>query len=241
MALQLGRIARDKGVIVLNDPDGLSKAMDKLYLQLYPEFVRPASIITRSKKDIKEFAREQGGNIIIKPVQGSGGKGVFLLTKGAEHNFSQMVDAVLEDGYVIAQEYIPEATRGDTRLFMMNGEPLMVKGKYAAFARVRKGDDVRSNVHVGATIARAEITDQILELTRAVRPKLVEDGMFLVGLDIVGNKILEINVFCPGGLRNAQRLECVDFCSALIDSLETKQRYLSYYRDKWYNLNPVVL
>ena len=65
--------------------------------------------------------------------------------------------------------------------------------------------------------------------------------MFLVGLDIVGKKILEINVFCPGGLRNAQRLEGVDFTSAMVDALEAKVRYLSYYREKWYNLNPVVL
>lgn len=241
MALQLGRLARSQGVIVLNDPDGLSKAMDKLYLQLYPDFVRPESIITRSPADIKHFAREHGGNIIIKPVQGSGGKGVFLLKKDGDHNFRQMVEAVLEDGYVIAQEFIQEATLGDTRLFMMNGEPLKIQGKYAAFARRRKGEDVRSNVHVGATIARAEITEDILELTNAVRPRLVEDGMFLVGLDIVGKKILEINVFCPGGLRNAQRLEGVDFTSAMVDALEAKVRYLSYYREKWYNLNPVVL
>lgn len=241
MALQLGRIARARGVVVLNDPDGLSKAMDKLYLQLFPDMVRPLSIITRRHQDIKHFAAEQPSHIIIKPVQGSGGKGVFIIQKGSFNNFRQMVDSLLQDGYVIAQEYIPEAVLGDTRLFMMNGEPLQKHGKFAAFRRLRQGDDVRSNVHVGAKIARAEITDKMLELASAVRPRLVEDGMFLVGLDIVGGKILEINVFCPGGLRNAQRLEGVDFASEIVAALERKDRYLSYYSDKWYNLNPSVL
>ena len=98
----------------------------------------------------------------------------------------------------------PAAHEGDTRLFMMNGAPLRYKGKYAAFRRLRSGDDMRSNIHAGGKLRQAEITNQHLQLAEIVRPKLVQDGMFLVGLDIVGDKLMEINVFSPGGLGSAQ-------------------------------------
>ena len=113
---------------------------------------------------------------------------------------------------------------------MMNGEPLRTKGKYAAFRRVRSGGDMRSNVHAGGSIAAAEITSEALELVEMVRPKLVQDGMFLVGLDIVGDKLMEINVFSPGGLGSAQKFENVNFADAVIRALERKVGFMSYYK-----------
>jgi len=85
----------------------------------------------------------------------------------------------------------------------MNGKPLRYRGKYAAFRRVRSGDDMRSNIHAGGKLRQAEIGTSHLRLAEIVRPKLVQDGMFLVGLDIVGGKLMEINVFSPGGLGSA--------------------------------------
>jgi glutathione synthase len=146
-----------------------------------------------------------------------------------------MIDAVSRDGYVIAQEYLPAAAEGDTRLFLMNGVPLKYKGRYAAFRRVRTGEDMRSNIHAGGRLRQAVIGDAELRLAEIVRPKLVQDGMFLVGLDIVGDKLMEINVFSPGGLGSAQKFEKVNFAHAVIGGLERKVEYMKYYRRNFNN------
>lgn len=239
--INFGRIAMRHGVIVLNDPDGLAKAVNKTYFQLFPEEVRPRTIITRDVKEIKQFALEQGGNIVLKPLQGSGGSGVFLVRPDDRANLNQIVESLLRDGYIIAQEYLPAAHEGDIRLFMMNGQPMKYKGKYAAFRRLRKGDDMRSNIHAGGTLAQAVITEEHLRLAEIVRPKLVQDGMFLVGLDIVGNKLMEINVFSPGGLGSAQMFEKVNFNNHVIDALESKVEYMKYYRRNFNNLDMATL
>ncbi len=236
-----GRVAMRHGVIVLNDPNGLAKALNKMYFQHFPEEVRPQTLITREQNEIKSFARDQGGTIVLKPLQGSGGQSVFLVTPGDMPNLNQMIDAVSRDGYVIAQEYLPAAAEGDTRLFIMNGEPLTYRGRYAAFRRVRTGDDMRSNIHAGGRLRQAEITPQVLELAEMVRPKIVQDGMFLVGLDIVGDKLMEINVFSPGGLGSAQRFEKVNFTIAVIKSLERKVQYMKYYRRNFDNVELAAL
>ncbi len=236
-----GRVAMRGGLIVLNDPNGLAKAMNKMYFQFYPEEVRPRTIITRSRDEIKAFWKEEGGQIVLKPLQGSGGSGVFLVRKDDGSNLNQMVDAVSRDGYVIAQEYLPAAEEGDTRLFLMNGQPLRYRGKYAAFRRVRSGDDMRSNIHAGGKLREAVITDAHLRIAEIVRPKVVQDGMFLVGLDIVGDKLMEINVFSPGGLGSAQRFEKVNFAHSVIEALERKVDYMSFYRRNFDNVDMATL
>jgi glutathione synthase len=230
-----GRIAMRHGVIVLNDPNGLSKALNKTYFQMFPEEVRPQTMITRDLGDIRHFAKEHGGHIVLKPLQGSGGSGVFLLRPEDKSNLNQIVEALQRDGYIIAQEYLPAAEEGDIRLFMMNGRPLRYKGRYAAFRRVRTGDDIRSNVHAGGRLRPVEITHQQLQLAEIVRPKIVQDGMFLVGLDIVGDKLMEINVFSPGGLGSAQKFEKVNFSHAVIDALERKVQYMQFYQRNFDN------
>jgi glutathione synthase len=227
-ATEFGRVAMRHGVIVVNDPNGLAKAASKIYLQLFPEEVRPRTLITRDNDEIKAFAKEEG-TIVLKPLQGSGGASVFLVRPEDRANLNQMIDAVSRDGFVIAQEYLPAAADGDTRLFMMNGRPLRVRGKYAAFRRIRRGDDMRSNLHAGGRLAAAEVTDEALRLAEITRPKLVQDGMFLVGLDIVGDKLMEINVFSPGGLGSAQKHTKVNFCRVVIDALQRKVDYMEFY------------
>src|SRR5579883_1655458 len=215
VGIDFGRVAMKHGAIVLNDPNGLAKARNKMYFQTFPEEVRPRTLITRNRKKIREFARELGDRMVLKPLQGSGGKGVFLVTPQDMSNLSQIIDSLSKEGYIICQEYLPEASKGDVRLFMMNGQPLRYKGKYAAFRRRGAEGDMRSNVHAGGSVEAAVIGDEALELCKMVRPKLVQDGMFLVGLDIVGNKLMEINVFSPGGLSSAQRFEGVNFAQAV--------------------------
>ena len=127
-AVDFGRVAMRHGVIVLNDPNGLAKAENKMYFQLFPEEVRPRTLITRDRDLIKSFVREEG-RAVIKPLQGSGGEGVFLVRADDAANLNQMIDAVARDGHIIVQEYLPLAENGDTRLFLMNGEPLRHKGR----------------------------------------------------------------------------------------------------------------
>ncbi len=236
-----GRVAMRHGVIVLNDPDGLAKAMTKMYFQTFPEEVRPRTLITRDRAEIKAFARDEGGTIVLKPLQGSGGQSVFLVRPEDVSNINQMIDAVSRDGFVIAQEYLPEAEHGDMRFFLMNGRPLRVKGKYCAFRRVRSGGDMRSNIHAGGTLAPAEIGPRELRIAEIVRPKLVVDGMFLVGLDIVGDKLMEINVFSPGGLGSAQKFTGVNFPKFVIQAMERKVQYMQFYRRNFDNIEMATL
>jgi glutathione synthase len=224
------------GVIVVNDPNGLAKASTKMYFQLFPEQVRPRTLITRDREEIKAFARKEG-RIVLKPLQGSGGASVFLVRPDDIPNLNQMIDAVSRDGFVIAQEYLAAAEEGDMRLFMMNGRPLRVKGKYAAFRRRREGGDMRSNIHAGGKLAPAEVPDTALHIAEIVRPKLVQDGMFLVGLDIVGDKLMEINVFSPGGLGSAQRFTKINFNRYVIDALDRKVEYMKFYGRNFDNVD----
>ena len=239
--VMFGLAAMRRGVIVLNDPHGLSRAMNKMYFQLFPEEVRPKTLITHDRAEIRAFAREQENDIVIKPLQGSQGQGVFRVPRSDLGNLNQMIDAISRDGYVVAQEYLPAAAQGDTRVFMMNGQPLKYKGKYAAFRRVRSGDDIRSNIHAGGRRAQAVMNDEILRIAEIVRPKLVEDGMFLVGLDVVGDKLMEINVFSPGGLGNARYFEGVNFAHAVIEALERKVQYMTFYRRNFNNVDMATL
>lgn len=239
-AAEFGRVAMRHGVIVVNDPTGLAKASTKMYFQLFPEEVRPRTLITRDRDELKAFAQDQG-RCVLKPLQGSGGASVFLVQKSDIPNLNQMIDAVSRDGFVIAQEYLPAAEEGDMRLFVMNGRPLQVKGKYAAFRRVRRGGDMRSNIHAGGSLAAAEVTEKDLNIAEIVRPKLVQDGMFLVGLDIVGDKLMEINVFSPGGLGSAQKFTKINFNKYVINALERKANYMRFYGRNFDNVDMCTL
>jgi glutathione synthase len=241
--INFGRLAMQHGVIVLNDPNGLNHAINKMYLQYFPEEVRPRTLISRDKDEIKAFIKEQGDHAVLKPIAGSGGRNVFLVQPEDKPNINQMIEAVSSEGYVIAQEYLPDAVHGDIRLFLMNGDPLVSKGKYAAFRRQRrKGDlDMRSNMTAGARAIPAQVNDTILSLADTVRPRLMQDGMFLVGLDIVGDKLMEINVFSPGGLVGSGHMEGRNFCREVIRALERKVDYLRNYPGSFDNIELATL
>jgi len=147
-----------------------------------------------------------------------------------------MAEAVFRDGYAIAEAFIPEAVHGDVRLFLMNAEPLRSKGKYCAFRRIPAKGDIRSNIHAGGRAEAVEVTDEMLRIAEIVRPKLVQDGMFLVGLDIVGDKLLEINVFSPGGLHHSHIFTDVDFSKTVVEAMEKKVLYMRYYQRNFDNV-----
>ncbi|HEX6217931.1 MAG TPA: glutathione synthetase [Sphingomicrobium sp.] len=236
-----GREAVKRGVLVVNDPDSLGRAVNKLYFQSFPREARAETLISRHEDDIKAFAREHGNNIILKPLQGSGGSGVFKLDAKSRSNINQIIEAISRDGYIIAQAYVPEAKKGDIRLFMLNGWPLRVGKKYCALRRVAAPDDIRSNVHAGGTAEAVEIGKTELAVAEMIRPKLIADGMFLVGIDIVGSKILEVNVFSPGNLGSCSRLAGADFAVPIIESLERKVEIAAQYDRAFDNKHLAVL
>lgn len=217
-----GQLISANGVLVLNDPGHLSNALNKAYFQHFPEIVRPRTLISRDEGLIADFVADLGGKAVLKPLQGSGGSGVFLVTDEESPNLNQIIDAISRDGYVVAQECLPEAEKGDVRLFVMNGEPLEHDGHIAAFRRVNEGPDLRSNMSAGGKAVEVEVTDEMRQMVDIVRPKLLDEGMFLVGLDIVGDKLMEVNVFSPGGLGSCQRLYGPNFTEAVIEGLERK-------------------
>lgn len=222
MGLQFAQLVKRMGRLVINDPDQLMQASNKLYLENFPKAIRPKTLVTRFFSDVQEFLNKEDNKIILKPVKGSGGKNVFMITPEEQQNLKQTVEVIARDGYVIAQEYLPEAQKGDIRFFLLDGEPIQIDGAYAAVQRVQKEGEIRSNIHQGAKAAKANIDAAVLALVDQVKDKIKVDGMYLVGLDIVGSKIMEINVFSPGALGLASHLTGKDFVGHVIRHLEMK-------------------
>jgi len=216
------QLSAARGTLVVNDPASLANAVNKTYFQHFPEEVRPRTLISRDPADLTDFIKDLGGCAVLKPLQGSGGAGVFFVSGDESPNVSQMIEALSRDGYIVAQQVLPEADNGDVRMFLVNGEPLMSGGRHAAFRRVSTTSDRRSNMSVGGEAKAVKVTSEMLELASAVRPKLIADGMFLVGIDIVADKLMEVNVFSPGGLGVCESLYGGRFTDEVIDALEEK-------------------
>jgi glutathione synthase len=218
--LSLMRMVRDSGTLVLNDPDGLTRAASKLYLQELPASVKPLTLVSGNEAEIIRFVEELDGPAVLKPVQGTRGGDVFMVNSAQDKNLRQIVAVLLRQGLAMVQSFIPEAVHGDTRVLLMNGEILEVGGQPAAFRRIPQGSDFRSNVDVGGKTAQAIITPAMREVVAQVGPFLRRDGLFLVGLDFIGHKICEVNAYSPGGLRAAKKFEQIDFTDAVWDTLE---------------------
>ncbi|MBB1482721.1 glutathione synthase [Tessaracoccus sp. MC1865] len=236
-----GQLIASTGVLVVNDPTSLANALSKAYFQHFPEAVRPTTLISRDEAQIVDFVKDLGGRAVLKPLQGSGGSGVFLVNTDESPNMNQIIEAISRDGYVVAQEYLEEAKNGDVRMFVMNGKPLMMNGKYAAFRRRSSGSDLRSNMSAGGKAEAVKVSDEMLEMVHVVRPKLVADGMFLVGLDIVGDKLMEVNVFSPGGLGSCAALYDENFATAVITDLERKLEIRRHYGNQISNISLAAL
>jgi len=227
--LLFAQLAGLRRALVLNDPSHLTDASNKTYFQHFPEEVRPVTCISRDPEEIKKFITDRDGYGVVKPLQGSGGQGVFVITPDSGGNLNQMIDAVIRDGYAIAQEYLPKAKDGDLRLLMLNGRPLEVDGTYACIRRYNDSGDARSNISAGGKYEMAVPDADALRLAELVAPKLIRDGMYFVGLDIVGDKLMEVNVDTPGGINMVEELTGLDFSGHIIDDLERKLRLRAHY------------
>lgn len=211
-----------KGTLVLNSPAGLRRADTKLYLTEFPPEVVPRCIVSCDRDDIVAFIAEQPGQTVIKPLEGTRGRGVFLLDRQVPYTINSVVELLLEEGPIMAQPFVESPDPGDLRVLVLDGEVLEVNGAMAAIRRIPASSDFRSNIHAGGTATVGRVPAGLLAAIRAIGPKLAADGIFLAGLDFVGSRIIEVNVFSPGGLRDAERITQQDFAGAIIDRVAAR-------------------
>lgn len=205
--------------LVVNNPRGLREANEKLYAHHFPEIV-PSTIMTSHKDEVLQFLNDVGGKAVIKPIDGHGGEGVFLLSQG-DSNLNGLIESVTHLGSrnAIVQALIPEVyDEGDKRILLVDGELLGVVGRVPA-----KGD-LRSNVHVGGSAAPAEVSDADRKIIETIAPRLRADGLFFVGLDVIGGKLIEVNVTSPTLIQQMSRLSGENLSAIVIDRLEEKVR-----------------
>jgi glutathione synthase len=194
---QLDRV-KDR-VLVVNDPRGIRDANEKLFAFNFQEHT-PRSLVSASQAEILDFVRDVGGNAVLKPLDGAGGSGVVTLTLG-DRNARSLVDVWTHEGkrLAIVQEYQPAVRVGDKRVLLLEGRPL------GAILRVPREDDVRANIHAGGTVKPTELTSAEAAVVAAVAPRLVAHGLFFVGLDLIGEKLIEVNVTSPTGIQELAR------------------------------------
>lgn len=223
-----GRMMQQEGVLVLNDAYALSHAfIDKLYFEELPSEIKPKSLITRSKEEILEFFEQNKKKMVLKPLEGSGGRDVYLIDKN-EKNLNQIIENIINKGYVIAQEFLP-AAKEDVRVLLMNGQIMQKDGKFGIIRRVSGEGEFRSNFAQGGKADKTELTEGIKKVVEVVGPKLIKDGLFFVGLDVVNDKLIEINVLSPGGLDHFGEIGLPDFSDVIINSIEKKVKYKNMY------------
>jgi len=202
--------------VVLNDPAALRDANEKLYALHFPTVI-PPSLVTADMRRLKDFMEELGGEMIVKPLDGAGGAGVFHLRRD-DRNLNAILESSTHEGrrLVMGQRYLPEIRQGDKRLIVLDGEPL------GAVFRVPREDETRGNIHVGGTCHKAEITARDQEIVSTLAPRLRADGLFFVGLDIIGDWLTEVNVTSPTGIQEINALDGVCLEAAVIDAVEQK-------------------
>jgi glutathione synthase len=221
LGVVVGQMLKDRGVTVVNDPTSLVRATSKLYLEEFPEKIRPRSLVTRDPDAIERFVADVGRSV-VKPLYGAKGRNVFVVEDESEANLAQITEAVLEDGYAIAQEFVDGGEEGDARIFLLEGQILEHDGRAAAFRRLSMGNDPRANISTGARPVALQIGDVERGIVDAMSEKLVADGMFFVGIDVIGDKVVEINAESPGGVQAVERLYEIDICLTVIEALERR-------------------
>jgi len=222
--LDFARALRDRGVPVVNDPDGLAAGAGKLTIHAVPGHLRPRTVVTRDLRVIEAYRRELDVDGVVKPVRGFGGKGVTLVPRGAPMQLPDPLRRVLEspDGYLVFQEYLDGAGGGDKRILLVEGDPV------GCYVRMRKEGEFRHNVHVGGRARRASLDEVDREICTALAGHLRREGIFLAGLDVIDRRAVEVNVVAPGGVANIERTSGESLgdriAAALLDHLRRRGR-----------------
>lgn len=229
-------------VFVMNAVRGLREANNKIYTAAYYDPDHDFIPITHVSKDVaylKQIIDESDHDqMVMKPLDGYGGRGVIIIEKSASNNIKSLLDFYVNhssrDGksqYVILQEYVPGAEKGDVRVFMLNGEPV------GALRRIPSSGDIRSNITAGGSIAKHKLTKDEIKICRKIGEKLVRDGLFFAGLDLIGGKLIEVNVMSPGAITEYNRLNNTKLQIKIIDFLEkvVQERNQAYERKNTLN------
>ena len=202
--------------LVVNDPAWVRNSPEKIFITEFADLM-PPTLITKDVGELKRF-REEMGDIILKPLYGNGGAGVFHSTRD-DRNFTallEMFDQMFREPY-IAQGYLPEVRKGDKRIILIDGEFA------GAINRIPAETDSRSNMHVGGRAEAVGITEREKEICARIGPALKERGFLLVGIDVIGDYMTEINVTSPTGIREVKKFGGPDISALLWDAIEKKR------------------
>jgi len=203
--------------LVVNDPAHVRNAPEKVFVTEFPDLM-PPTLLTRDLEAIKAF-RAEHGDIVMKPLYGKGGEGVFLL-KREDLNFGSLYDlfsTLFREQWVV-QKFLPDVKNGDKRIILVDGEFA------GAVNRVPAADDLRSNMVRGGTPAATDLTAREREICERIGPALRERGLLFVGIDVIGDYLTEINVTSPTGIRSIKNLGGPDIAAMIWDKIEAKRK-----------------
>jgi glutathione synthase len=201
--------------LVVNDPAHVRNAPEKLFVTEFPDLM-PPTLITRDESEIRRF-RKEFGDIIIKPLYGNGGAGVFRLA-GHDENLGSLLEifaTAYREPYVV-QRYLPEVRKGDKRVILIDGKAV------GAINRVPAEGEARSNMHVGGRPEKIDLSPRDREICERIGPVLKERGLIFVGIDVIGDYLTEINVTSPTGIREVKRFGGADIAALAWDAIEAR-------------------
>jgi glutathione synthase len=209
-----------KSTLVVNAPRGLREVTEKLFILRFADLC-PESLVSRNIAELLAFRDKLGGEMVIKPLDGCGGEGVFHLTKD-DRNVRTILETGTRHGsvYQLAQRYIPEVRNGDKRIILCEGEPL------GAVLRVPQHWETRANFHVGGTAAKTTLSAREREICARLAPALREHGILFAGIDVIGDWLTEVNVTSPTGIQEINRLDGVCLERRVLDAVEKRHASL---------------
>jgi glutathione synthase len=204
-----------KKTLVVNSPHGLRAANEKMYALGF-QSVMPETIVSQDKAVIANFIQDKQAGV-LKPLGGKAGEGILFLESG-DRNFNSLIEISTQRGQepVMVQEYLPAAKEGDKRIILLDGKPI------GAVNRIPSGNEFRGNMAVGGVAAKVDITEREREICDLVAPKLQADGLYFVGIDVIGGYLTEVNVTSPTGIREIDRLNNVSLGKDVVKWLENK-------------------
>jgi glutathione synthase len=202
--------------LVLNRPESILAANEKLYALHWPDLMAE-TCVTRRIADLIDFMASLGGEMVVKPLGGKGGEGIFHLRNDDRNLFSILEQATgFGQRWIMAQRYLPEIRKGDKRILLVDGEPI------GAVLRVPAERETRANLHVGGRAVATSLDARDREIVERIAPALRRDGLFFVGIDVIGGCLTEINVTSPTGIQEINALEGVSLEARVLDVLEQR-------------------
>ncbi|MEI6858839.1 MAG: glutathione synthase [Shewanella sp.] len=208
--------AEEEGVLIVNKPQSLRDANEKLFTAWFSEFT-PDTIVTRDEIRIRNFYQEQG-DIILKPLDGMGGSSIFRVKKD-DPNLGVIIETLTNNGqqFAMIQAFIPDITSGDKRILVIDGEPVPY-----SLARIPQKGETRGNLAAGGRGVAQPLSESDWHIARSIGPELKKRGLIFVGLDVIGDKLTEINVTSPTCIKEIQAAYDVDITGMLMDAIEAR-------------------